>query len=113
MAAPLFNGVSPHLAALLAAAQLSPARSSANRFSTCRTGEWCSSRWDTGQQISEHRAPFASTLHVLDGRLRFGVETTEPEMGPYDWLVMPADAPHHLTALESTRFLLTLFKGPC
>jgi quercetin dioxygenase-like cupin family protein len=51
-----------------------------------------------------------STVHILDGRLRFGVEGRDREMGPHDWLVMPANAPHRLTALEPTRFVLTLFK---
>ncbi len=65
---------------------------------------------DAGQEISEHRAPFVTTVHILDGRLRFGVDSEEREMAPQDWLVMPPDAPHRLTALEPTRFVLTLFK---
>ena len=65
---------------------------------------------DAGQEMSEHRAPFVATVHVLEGRLRFGVESADRVMGPNDWLLMPANAPHRLTALEPTRFVLTLFK---
>lgn len=65
---------------------------------------------DQGQEISEHRAPFISTVQVLDGKLLFAVGEKSREMGPSDWLVMPADAPHKLRALEPTRFVLTLFK---
>mgnify|MGYP000853986502 CR=1 FL=1 len=65
---------------------------------------------DAGQEMSEHRAPFVATVHVLEGRLRFAVGDEERVMGPDDWLVMPANAPHRLTAEEPTRFLLTLFK---
>lgn len=65
---------------------------------------------DAGQEMSEHRAPCVATVHVLEGRLRFAVGDEERVMGPDDWLVMPANAPHRLTAEEPTRFLLTLFK---
>ncbi|MBS0191049.1 MAG: cupin domain-containing protein [Planctomycetes bacterium] len=65
---------------------------------------------DAGQEMSEHRAPFVATVQVLEGRLRFGVDSAEKIMGPNDWLLMPANAPHRLTALEPTRFVLTLFK---
>lgn len=65
---------------------------------------------DEGQEMSEHRAPFVATVQVLEGSLRFGVESTEKIMGPNDWLLMPANTPHRLTALAPTRFVLTLFK---
>ena len=65
---------------------------------------------DAGQKISEHRAPFVATVHVLDGRLSFAVDGKQRELGPNDWLVMPPDAPHDLDAIEPTRFLLTLAK---
>ncbi len=67
---------------------------------------------DRGQVISEHQAPFLAIVQVLDGRLRFGVGGETHELGPHDWLLMPPDAPHDLTALEPTRFLLTLGKEP-
>ena len=68
---------------------------------------------DAGQSISEHRAPYVATVHVLDGRLRFGVGGESREIAANDWLVMPPDAPHDLDAIEPTRFLLTLVKdGP-
>lgn len=66
---------------------------------------------DAGQEISEHRAPFVATVHVLEGRLRFALGDDERVMGPDEWLVMPANAPHRLSAEEPTRFLLTLFKA--
>ncbi|NUQ68164.1 MAG: cupin domain-containing protein [Phycisphaerales bacterium] len=65
---------------------------------------------DQGQEMSEHAAPFAAAVHVLDGRLRFTIDGQTREMGPHDWLVMPANARHSLKANEPTRFLLTLFK---
>lgn len=65
---------------------------------------------DAGQSISEHHAPYVATVHVLDGRLMFGAGGTTYAMTANDWLVMPHDARHDLTATEPTRFLLTLLK---
>lgn len=66
---------------------------------------------DAGQEISQHRAPYVATVHLLAGRLRFGVDGESREMAAGDWIVMPPDAPHDLAALEPARFLLTLVKG--
>lgn len=63
---------------------------------------------DTGQELSEHSAPFAATIHVLDGRLEVRVAEDTHEMRRDDWLMMPAGAPHGLVARAPTRFLLTL-----
>ena len=65
---------------------------------------------DAEQEISQHKAPFPATVHVLDGRLRFGVAGRDREMGPHDWVLMKPGEPHDLTAIEPTRFLLTLVK---
>lgn len=66
---------------------------------------------DAGQDISEHRAPYVATVHVLAGRLRFTAAGASREMGPSDWLVMPPNEPHDLTAIEPTLFMLVLVKG--
>jgi len=65
---------------------------------------------DKGQSISEHRAPFVAVVQVLDGELRFGVDGETRTLIAHDWLVMPADKPHDLDAVEPTRFLLTMVK---
>lgn len=65
---------------------------------------------DAGQEISEHRAPYVATVHVLDGRLAFGVGGQERQMVAGSWLVMPPNEPHRLRAEEPTRFVLTMVK---
>lgn len=66
---------------------------------------------DAGQEISEHKAPFPATVHVLEGELDFDVEGAARRMKAGSWLLMPPDAPHGLRALAPCRFLLTLIKG--
>ena len=65
---------------------------------------------DTDQEISEHKAPFVATVHVLDGCLRFTVAGEEHRMCAGAWLLMPPNEPHGLVATMPTRFLLTLIK---
>ena len=65
---------------------------------------------DAGQSISEHHAPYVATVHVLDGRLDFTVAGRRHELAAHDWLLIPHDVRHDLTALEPTRFLLTLLR---
>jgi len=112
LATPLFDASSPQHIALLQACPIVPGAIVSKPVLNLPEGRVVLFAMDAGQQISEHRAPFISTVHILEGRLRFGVESTEREMGPHDWLVMPGNAPHHITALEPTRFILTLFKRP-
>jgi quercetin dioxygenase-like cupin family protein len=112
MANPLFDASSPQHVDLLKTCPIVPGAIVSKPLLNLPEGRVVLFAMDVGQEISEHRAPFVSTVQVLEGRLRFGVETTERGMGPHDWLVMPVNAPHRLTALEPTRFILTLFKRP-
>lgn len=110
MAQPLFDVSSPHFADLLAVCPVVPGATVSKPLLNLAEGKVIVFSMDAGQEISDHRAPFAATVHVLDGRLRFGVSGVERDMGPHDWLSMPPDAPHRLRALEPTRFILTMFK---
>lgn len=65
---------------------------------------------DIDQEISEHKAPFVATVHVLDGCLQFTVAGKEYLMCAGAWLLMPPNEPHSLVATMPTRFLLTLIK---
>ena len=65
---------------------------------------------DVEQEISQHKAPFPAMVQVLSGRLRFGIDGKDREMGAHDWVLMKPNEPHDLTALEPTRFMLTLIK---
>ncbi len=110
MAAPLLDATAPGFLDLLQICPIVPGATVSKPLLNLPEGKVVIFAMDAGQEMSEHRAPFVATVQVLDGRLRFGVASTEKIMGPSDWLLMPANAPHRLTALEPTRFVLTLFK---
>jgi quercetin dioxygenase-like cupin family protein len=110
MAAPLLNATVPEFLDLLQICPIVPGATVSKPLLNLPEGKVVIFAMDAGQEMSEHRAPFVATVQVLEGRLRFGVDSAEKIMGPNDWLLMPANAPHRLTALEPTRFVLTLFQ---
>jgi len=111
VATPLFDAQSPQFVELLDTCPIVAGATVSKPLLNLPQGKVVIFAMDARQEISEHRAPFVSTVQVLEGRLRFAVGPEEREMGPQDWLLMPSNAPHRLTAIEPTRFLLVLFKG--
>lgn len=110
MAAPLMDATKPEFLDLLQTCPIAPGATVSKPLLNLPEGKVVLFAMDIGQEMSEHRAPFVATVQVLDGRLRFGVESAERIMGPLELLLMPANTPHRLTALEPTHFVLTLFK---
>lgn len=110
MATPLLDGTTPEYVELLGACPIVAGATVSRALLNTPDGRVIMFAMDTGQEMSEHRAPFMATVHVLDGRLQFAVDGAERMMRVNDWLVMPANSPHRLLAIEPTRFVLTLFK---
>ncbi len=110
MATPMLDGTTPEFVELLGACPVVEGATVSRALLNTPDGRVIVFAMDAGQEMSEHRAPFMASVHVLDGRLKFGVDGKDREMRANDWLIMPPNAPHRLSALEPTRFVLTLFK---
>lgn len=67
--------------------------------------------FDRGQELSEHSAPFDAYVQVLDGRVELviGGRSVVAEAGQL--VLMPADVPHAVRAVERFKMLLVMFKG--
>jgi len=67
--------------------------------------------FDRGEALSEHTTPFDAYVQVLDGRaeLVIGGESVFPQAG--ETVVMPADVPHAVKAVQRFKMLLTLLRG--
>jgi len=67
--------------------------------------------FDEGQELSEHSAPFDAYVQILDGRaeLTIGGESVVPQAG--QMVLMPANIPHAVKAIERFKMLLVMFKG--
>jgi quercetin dioxygenase-like cupin family protein len=67
--------------------------------------------FDAGQELSEHTAPFAALVHVLEGRARVTVAGKPCDVRAGEVVLLPADVPHAVAAPERFRMLLTMFRG--
>ena len=66
--------------------------------------------FDTGQELSEHTAPFDALVMVLEGSLLLTVGGEKVQAGPETLVRMPAYVPHAVEALEPTRMLLVMLR---
>jgi quercetin dioxygenase-like cupin family protein len=66
--------------------------------------------FDKGQELSEHTAPFDATVVVVDGRCRITIDGIEHLLEEGQMIVMPANIPHALMAVERFKMLLIMIK---
>jgi quercetin dioxygenase-like cupin family protein len=62
----------------------------------------------SGALVPEHRHEHEQVATLLEGRLRFVVDGEEREVGPGESVVLPANVPHLVEALEDS-VVLDLF----
>ena len=67
--------------------------------------------FDKGEGLSEHTAPFDAIVQILDGKAEITVGDKKHFLEKGDSLIMPANIPHALTAVEKYKMLLTMIKG--
>ncbi len=67
--------------------------------------------FDTGQELSEHRAPYDALVHVLDGEVEVRLAGQPYLLNAGDAIIMPANVPHALKALKRFKMLLTMIRG--
>jgi quercetin dioxygenase-like cupin family protein len=66
--------------------------------------------FDTGQELSEHTAPFDALVHVLDGEVEVRISGKPFHLKPGDAVIMPANEPHALLAVTKFKMLLTMIR---
>ncbi|MGD9252758.1 MAG: cupin domain-containing protein [Holophagae bacterium] len=67
--------------------------------------------FDRDQQLSEHTAPFDALVQVVDGELELTIGGTAVPVGAGEVVVMPADVPHAVLAVQASRMVLTMLRG--
>ncbi len=67
--------------------------------------------FDKGQGLSEHTAPFDAMVCVLDGVAEITISGNPITVGEGEMLVMPADEPHALKAVERFKMMLTMIRS--
>lgn len=64
-----------------------------------------------GQGLSEHSAPFDAMVVVLDGKAEITIAGTPNVVSAGEMIIMPANEPHALKALEKYKMLLIMIKS--
>jgi len=67
--------------------------------------------FDKGEMLSEHTAPFDAIVQVLDGSVEIEINHKPHILVTGESIIMPANIPHALTALEKFKMLLIMIKG--
>lgn len=67
--------------------------------------------FDTGQGLSEHTAPFDALVHVLDGTAEITIGGERHTVKKEGIVIMPANIPHALRAIEPFKMLLTMIRS--
>ncbi|MTK52551.1 cupin domain-containing protein [Paludibacter sp.] len=67
--------------------------------------------FDKGQGLTEHTAPFDAIVQVLDGEVEISIDGNPHRVKKGECIIMPANHPHALTAVEAFKMLLTMIKG--
>ena len=67
--------------------------------------------FDKDQQLSEHTAPFDALIQVLEGTGEVIINKKSYILKPGQSIIMPANIPHAVNAVEKFKMLLTMIKG--
>ena len=63
-----------------------------------------------GQGLSEHTAPFDALVHILDGEAVVTISGKELHMKTGEAVIMPANEPHALKAVEKFKMMLVMIR---
>ena len=67
--------------------------------------------FDKGQQLSEHSAPFDAMVQCVEGKVEITIDKKPYILTEGQSIIMPANVPHALVAVEQFKMLLTMIKG--
>jgi quercetin dioxygenase-like cupin family protein len=67
--------------------------------------------FDKDQGLSEHTAPFDALVHILEGEAQVTISGKSFELKAGDAIVMPANEPHALMAVQRFKMLLTMIRA--
>lgn len=76
-----------------------------------RTGTVTLFAFDKGQALSEHTAPFDAMVLIVEGEAEITITGTVHRVSAGQMLVMPANEPHALRAVERFKMLLIMIRS--
>ncbi len=67
--------------------------------------------FDKGEGLSEHTAPFDALVYVFDGEAEITISKEDFRLKSGQMIIMPANEPHALRALEKFKMMLIMIKS--
>ena len=67
--------------------------------------------FDQGQGLSEHTAPFDALVYIFDGKAEITIADKQNSLKAGETIIMPANKPHSLKAIERFKMLLVMIKA--
>lgn len=67
--------------------------------------------FDKGQELSEHTAPFDAVVLITEGTAEVTINGKAHQLKEGQLIVMPANIPHAVKAIEKFKMLLIMIKG--
>ena len=67
--------------------------------------------FDKGEGLSEHTAPFDAMVQIIDGKAEITISGNKNILEAGEMIIMPANEPHALTALEKYKMVLTMIRS--
>lgn len=77
-----------------------------------KTGNITLFAFDEGQKLSEHTAPFDAMVQVIEGKGEIVINGKSNILHEGQSIIMPANIPHAVNAVEKFKMLLTMIKEP-
>lgn len=74
------------------------------------TGTLTAFAFDEGEGLSEHTTPFDALVQVIEGCMDIEVAGERHRVRGGEILIMPANRPHALLAVERSKMLLTMIR---
>lgn len=66
--------------------------------------------FDAGEELSEHTAPFDALVLTVSGALVLTIGGVDVRTAPQTIVLMPANVPHAVKAVEASRMLLIMLR---
>jgi len=67
--------------------------------------------FDKNEGLSEHTAPFDALVQIIDGKAKIIIDNIENILENGDFIILPANVPHALKAVERFKMVLTMIKS--
>lgn len=67
--------------------------------------------FDKGEGLSEHTTPFDALVLVVDGKAEIIIDGASTILSSTESIIMPANVPHALKAIERFKMVLTMIKS--